>query len=79
MRRRRGWVRKETKKTRDISRVSISDTATTAAHYLSPSAFFTVLPVRIHGQLWCRAPVGCCIVDGWIDHWCTEVSGYGGY
>ncbi len=33
----------------------------------------------LFSQLWCRAPVGCCIVDGWIDHWCTEVSGYGGY
>ncbi len=27
----------------EISRVSISDTATIAAHYLSPSAFFVVL------------------------------------
>ncbi|EFX84845.1 hypothetical protein DAPPUDRAFT_238258 [Daphnia pulex] len=65
----RGWVRTDVlhhyqteKRRRKISRVSISDTATTAAH--SPSAFFPVLPVRNHGQQWRRAPVGCCIVDG---------------
>ncbi|XP_046441842.1 uncharacterized protein LOC124192527 [Daphnia pulex] len=23
---------------------------------------------------WRLAPVGFCIVDGWIDHWCTDVS-----
>ncbi|EFX86658.1 hypothetical protein DAPPUDRAFT_236590 [Daphnia pulex] len=25
-------------------------------------------------ELWRRAAVGCCIVDGWVDHWCTDVS-----
>ncbi len=45
--------KKEREKARDISRVSISDTVTTAAHYLSQSAFFTVLPVRIHGYIFC--------------------------
>ncbi len=24
--------------------------------------------------LWRRVPVGCCIVDGWVDRWCTDVS-----
>jgi hypothetical protein len=23
---------------------------------------------------WRRVPVGCCIVDGWVDRWCTDVS-----
>jgi hypothetical protein len=31
--------KKEREKARDISRVSISDTATTAAHYLSSSPY----------------------------------------
>ncbi|XP_046653241.1 uncharacterized protein LOC124343801 [Daphnia pulicaria] len=78
----RGWVRtkrvssfssRREKRPRKISRGSISDTATTAAHCLSTSAIFTVLPVRIHGKLWRRAAVVCCIVDGWVDHWCTDV------
>ncbi|XP_046637420.1 uncharacterized protein LOC124315657 [Daphnia pulicaria] len=34
-----------------ISRVSISDTATTAAHNLSPTVFFIVQPVRNHGTV----------------------------
>ncbi|EFX83239.1 hypothetical protein DAPPUDRAFT_301908 [Daphnia pulex] len=25
-------------------------------------------------QLWRRAAVGCCMVDGWEDHWCTDIS-----
>ncbi|EFX77671.1 hypothetical protein DAPPUDRAFT_247331 [Daphnia pulex] len=56
----RGWVRKEREKARDISRVSISDTATTAVPYPSPSAFFTVLPVRIHGKH--MASCCCCVL-----------------
>ncbi|XP_046632259.1 uncharacterized protein LOC124311936 [Daphnia pulicaria] len=36
-------VQKEREKGMEISRVSISDTATTAAHYLSPTSFFIVL------------------------------------
>jgi hypothetical protein len=28
----------------------------------------------LFSQLWCRAPVGCCIVDGWVDCWCSDVS-----
>jgi hypothetical protein len=28
----------------------------------------------LFSQLWCRAPVGCCIVDGWVDRWCSDVS-----
>ncbi len=27
----------------------------------------------LFSQLWCRAPVGCCIADGWVDHWCTDL------
>jgi hypothetical protein len=33
----------------EISRVSVSNTATTAAQYLSPIAFFIVQPIRNHG------------------------------
>jgi hypothetical protein len=25
-------------------------------------------------KLWRHAAVGCCIVDGWVDHGCTDVS-----
>ncbi|XP_046631996.1 uncharacterized protein LOC124311511 [Daphnia pulicaria] len=24
-------------------------------------------------KLWRRAAAVCCIVDGWVDHWCTDV------
>jgi hypothetical protein len=40
----------EREKAFEISRMMISDTATTAAaHYFLPTAFFIVLPVRNHG------------------------------
>ena len=29
-------------------------------------------------KLWPRAAVGCCIVDGWIDHWCIDLLGMAG-
>jgi len=29
-------------------------------------------------QLWRRAAIGC-FVDGWVDGWCTDAPGYGGY
>jgi hypothetical protein len=28
----------------------------------------------LFSQLWRRAPVGCCIIDGWVDRWCSDVS-----
>jgi hypothetical protein len=28
----------------------------------------------LFSELWCRAPVGCCILDGWVDCWCSDVS-----
>jgi hypothetical protein len=28
----------------------------------------------LSSKLWCHAAVGCCIVDGWVDHGCTDVS-----
>jgi hypothetical protein len=28
----------------------------------------------LFSQIWRRAPFGCCIVDGWVDRWCSEVS-----
>ncbi|EFX61143.1 hypothetical protein DAPPUDRAFT_340571 [Daphnia pulex] len=36
-------------KTTELSRVSISDTAITAAQYVSSTTFFIALPVRNHG------------------------------
>jgi hypothetical protein len=44
---------KEREKAIEISRVSISDTAPTTAHYLSPTAFFIALPIRNHGYMFC--------------------------
>ncbi|EFX83342.1 hypothetical protein DAPPUDRAFT_240133 [Daphnia pulex] len=70
-----------------ISRASISHTATTAApicHQLHSSSWnqyaiiviiekYTHVKCCIISKQRCAA-VGCCIVDGWIDHWCPDVS-----
>ncbi|XP_046646148.1 uncharacterized protein LOC124336399 isoform X2 [Daphnia pulicaria] len=54
-----------------VSRMSISDTATTAAKQRTVT---NCIPHPVtNSQSWCRAGVGCCIVDGWVDHWCTDV------
>ncbi len=47
--RKKSYKKRENRR-KEFSRVSSSDTATTAERYLSP-AFFIVLPVRNHGYV----------------------------
>ncbi|EFX77716.1 hypothetical protein DAPPUDRAFT_105916 [Daphnia pulex] len=44
--------------------------ATPKLSLITPQKRSSTTPKR---QIW-RSPVGCCIVDGWVDRWCSDVS-----